>query len=122
MTKYLLDTNIWVEIGRGTIDFVELEKVRVHKGVSFLWAPPVLTELFGGTIQGGIAHFKKNQRIFECSRQLDNSVLELPSPFIWKRLWNTSRQKSTVHPEHYFDLIEMCIRSRDFADFLQRTR
>jgi hypothetical protein len=122
MEKYVLDTNIWIEIHRGNIACASLKEVAARTGGIFCWAPPVLIELFNGVIAGGAPNFSRNQTLFARAGQLRSQILDLPAPFIWRILWKMTDGKSRVLPSHYQSLIEMLVRSNEFSDFLKKTR
>jgi hypothetical protein len=117
---YMIDTNIWVDIGREEIECAILKNLAARNAIGF--APPVIIELFRGLVLGGTPKFEQNKRIFDCATSAGCQVLELPFPFVQMRLWGKCTRKSGVTPDHYRELMRMLRESETFEEFIGRAR
>ena len=98
MNKCILDTNVWIDLGRRRVSFDDLVAAQRQAEWEYLLAPPVLIELFRGLIRGEGQHFNSNKYIIQCANSLACEILPLPIPFMWKALWNVSGGDSAVRP------------------------
>jgi predicted nucleic acid-binding protein len=120
--KYILDTNVWVDVCRGRLSCNRLRHARERGETEYVWAPPVLVELFVGIASSGERNYNENKAMFLAAEAFQMQILELPIPFMWKLLWNISDAgASRVSPGHYRNLVEMLIASRNFTEFLRET-
>jgi hypothetical protein len=111
--RFILDTNVWIDVCRGQLSCDVLRRGRDCSGIEYAWAPPVLIELLVGIATGGDRDFVRNRSMFQAAESLQAEILELPTPFMWKLLWNVSdRNPSRVTPTHYRALVEMLLRTR----------
>jgi hypothetical protein len=112
---YILDSNIWIEVEKGTISCADL----TLDGVEVAVAPLMLTELVRGLTKGGEKFFVAKKPMFECMAKC--GILELPKPFIVKVLWNADGGGvSKVRPHHYATLLKMLTSSHSLAQFLKK--
>lgn len=116
--RYIVDTNVWIDVVRGKILFNDLAD---RPQVSVVLAPPVLMELVRGMIKGGGESFEKQKGLFRCMVDSRLEILELPRVHVMHALWNTSLGDSGVRPDHYKKLMQMIVESPQLVDFIAAT-
>jgi hypothetical protein len=116
--RYIMDTNIWVDVRRGSVTCGELRR-KTDIGIAL--APPVIIELVRGVIKGGGQNFSQDQALFRCMAQPGTEILQLPRVFVTKVLWNIPGGTSGVVPQDYKQLIDSLIDSKSFTEFLAKT-
>jgi hypothetical protein len=121
VSKYLVDTNIWIDVSRTNGLCARLQRLRLQAVCEFALAPPVVIEIFRGVILGGGNGFQQNKNMFGCSRALGCEILELPLPFITKTLGIAAIRRSGVEPAHYEALIETILTAPDYDSFIRTT-
>jgi len=82
--RYILDTNIWVELAGKRLTCNDVR----NAGVQIALAPLVIIELVNGVIRGGEARFADNKAMIACMAQGQPEILELPKIFVNKLIWN----------------------------------
>jgi hypothetical protein len=97
---YILDTNIWIDVGQRLLPCSKLKK----PGVEVALAPLMIIELVRGVVRGGEARFPKNKALFECLADVGSSVMELPRVAMFAKLWNVNQGISGVRPKHYMEM------------------
>ena len=112
---YILDSNVWIELARGTIDCADVVR---GPEAEVKQAPFVITELVRGIIKGGKSFFARNKKMVECMSRC--AILELPRPFILQILWNATDETARVRPEHYASLLELITSSATLEQFLNQ--
>jgi hypothetical protein len=113
---YILDTNIWVDVGQGLLSCSKLKK----PGVEIALAPLMIIELVWGVVKGGESRFSANRALFDCMARVGSSVMELPRVAIFNKLWNIREAVSGVRPEHYMTLMNILIGSNSHKEFLAK--
>jgi hypothetical protein len=113
---YILDTNIWIDVGQRLLPCSKLKK----PGVEVALAPLMIIELVRGVVRGGEARFPKNKALFECLADVGSSVMELPRVAMFAKLWNVNQGISGVRPKHYMDLMNLLIGSSSHSEFLKK--
>jgi hypothetical protein len=112
-TRYIFDTNIWIDVSQGQIDG---QALRARAGTGLVLAPFTITELVRGTINGSEEQFERDQQMFKCMFDGTPEILMLTAIFARKILWNLDWGDSWVRPKHYQELLEMLINSKTLAD------
>jgi hypothetical protein len=115
--RYILDTNIWVELARKRLICNDLQG---KHGVQIALAPLAIVELVMGVIRGGEARFADNRTMIACMAQDQSEILELPLIFVNKLIWNLPIGNSDVRPEHYMLLMNLILQSSSLAQFLAK--
>jgi hypothetical protein len=115
--RYIFDTNIWVDVGRGTLTCEELRN-RARSNLAL--APLVIIELVLGTVKAREARFAQNKSMIECMAAGEPEILELPLVFVNKVVWNLAFGKSEVRPSHYRTLLNQLVGSGTRAEFLKK--
>lgn len=121
-TRYVFDTNVWIDVSRGQIKCRDLRK---KVGTGLLLSPLAITELVRGTIKGGESIFVRDKPMFKCMADGAPEILELPKPFVYKVIWNVDAVASGIsgirpRPQRYRELLEMLIDSKTLSEFLRR--
>jgi hypothetical protein len=116
---FLLDTNVWIGVGRDALLTAKLEKAVANQGKCLI-APPALIELVRGLVLHGKETFAEDKKTYQWMKDHKCEVLELPRPFMAKVLGSTSPTKSGVVPTHYGQLIDMVVNSATFDEFVQQ--
>ena len=112
--RYILDTNIWVELAGKRLTCNDVR----NAGVQIALAPLVIIELVNGVIRGGEARFADNKAMIACMAQGQPEILELPKIFVNKLIWNLPFGSADVRPEHYMLLINLLLQSTSLGRFL----
>jgi hypothetical protein len=116
--RYILDTNIWVELARRRLS---CNALRGKPGVQIALAPLAIIELVTGLIRGGETRFADNKAMIACMAQGQPEILELPRIFVNRLIWNLPPSGSSgVRPEHYMLLMNLVLQSNSLADFLAK--
>jgi predicted nucleic acid-binding protein len=63
--RYVLDTNIWIDISRGTLSLADTSKM----GINIALAPPVIIELVRGVVKSAVKNLPEAER---CSNVWPN--------------------------------------------------
>ena len=103
--RYVLDTNIWIDISRGTLSLADTSKM----GINIALAPPVIIELVRGVVKSGGEKFARSRALFERMAQLKPEIMQLPGVFVSMVLWNVPNGASGVRPEDYNELMNLII-------------
>jgi hypothetical protein len=120
MTLYMPDTNVWVCVGKEADLTAKCEKALANGDV-FLIAPPALIEVVRGMVRCGKDKFSDDRKTFSWMQKAKCKILELPKPFMAKRLKTRLDSPSGVTPEHYSQLIEMILGSPSFDEFVEKS-
>jgi hypothetical protein len=115
--RYVLDTNIWIDISRGTLSLADTSKM----GINIALAPPVIIELVRGVVKSGGENFARSRALFERIAQLKPEIMQLPGVFVSMALWNVPNGASGVRPEDHNELMNLIIHAKRFSDFLAET-
>jgi hypothetical protein len=116
--RYVLDTNIWIEVSRGRIGCADLTG---KAGINIVLAPPVIIELVRGLVKSGGEQFARSRALFRCMAETELPILQLPGVFVSMVLWGAPNSSSGVRPGHYKDLMNLIIHANSFSDFLAET-
>jgi hypothetical protein len=87
---YILDTNIWVDAGKGVVRCDDLKK----KDLEVALAPFSITELVRGVVKGGEKWFAENKSTFDCMARVGSSILDLPRNVIFSTIWSMGLKKN----------------------------
>jgi hypothetical protein len=115
---YIFDTNIWIDLSRGTLSCEELVG---RAGLPIALAPFIINEFMKGLVTGGEGPFERNREAVKCMASTRPEILELPKSFIFRILWNVREGVATVRPQHYRTLIDLLVPSRSLEEFLRKT-
>lgn len=116
-TRYVLDTNVWVQLAQAKISCAALTQRPNRESVV---APFVIMELMKESVKHEGRYFENDRRVFECMAALE--ILPLTQPFIYQRLWNSAEiPPARVLPETYKKLLQMIVGSASYKDFIEKT-
>src|SRR6266478_8750647 len=116
--RYVLDTNVWVQLAQGKVSCAALTQ---HASRQAVVAPFAIMELMKESVKYEGKYFENDRRVFECMAGLE--ILPLTKPFIHQRLWNSAEIEPTrVVPETYKKLLQMFVGSTSYSEFIEKTK